>query len=88
MQGVGFRYFALDCASRLGVTGWVRNLHDGRVEAVIQGLPEKLTEIQMLLRRGPARAKVSSLEVQVVVMEQNMKEFEIRDDGVTACLKK
>ncbi|OFZ19350.1 MAG: hypothetical protein A2Z20_01810 [Bdellovibrionales bacterium RBG_16_40_8] len=88
VQGVGFRYFTRNSAIHLGVTGWVRNLHDGRVELVAHGLPEILIKFKELLRRGPASAKVSSIEVQVVVTEQSMKEFEIREDGEALCLKK
>ena len=37
VQGVGFRWFTQDAASREGVTGWVRNLPDGRVELIVEG---------------------------------------------------
>ncbi len=42
VQGVGFRYTAQDSASRLGLTGWVKNLRDGRVEVVAEGSEELL----------------------------------------------
>lgn len=88
VQGVGFRYFTQEWANRLGLTGWVRNLHDGRVEAILQGQPEKLEEMRKVLQRGPARGDVRSLEVQVVVSQQSMKEFNIVEDGEGPCLKK
>ena len=59
VQGVGFRWFAKDAAAREGVTGWVRNLSDGRVEALIEGDAESVTRVERALRR-PARARGST----------------------------
>lgn len=54
VQGVGFRYWTLRHARRLGVRGWVRNGHDGRsVEVVAEGEPTQIDELEALLRRGP-----------------------------------
>lgn len=61
VQGVGFRWFARDAALREGVTGWVRNLPDGRVEALVEGDAEAVTRIERSLRRGPPGARVQSL---------------------------
>ena len=47
VQGVGFRYFAEDVASREGISGWVRNLPDGRVEAAIEGARLRIRPILM-----------------------------------------
>jgi acylphosphatase len=88
VQGVSFRFFTKDCAIKLGVTGWVRNLSDKRVEALVQGLPEQLKALQEKLQRGPAAAEVKSIEVQVVSTQKDMKEFIIEADGVKPCLKK
>ena len=44
VQGVGFRYHATYIASRIGVSGWVRNLYDGRVEMEVQGTPEEVAK--------------------------------------------
>jgi acylphosphatase len=62
VQGVGYRYFALRAAEALGVTGFVRNLADGRVEAVAEGPEEVLAEFESKLRQGPAFASVQSVE--------------------------
>jgi acylphosphatase len=62
VQGVGYRDWLLREATRLGLSGWVRNRGDGRVEAVVSG-PEPL--VQALLsacRRGPALARVERIE--------------------------
>lgn len=62
VQGIGFRYFVLDRASELGVTGWVRNTSDNKVEALFQGEEDKVKELIDLCRKGPALAKVEKIE--------------------------
>jgi len=63
VQGVGFRWFTKDAAAREGVTGWVRNLPDGRVEAWAEGDVEALTRIERALRSGPRGARVDDVVV-------------------------
>jgi acylphosphatase len=65
VQGVGFRYFTQECALREGVTGWVRNLPDGRVEAHVEGESESVTRIERALRSGPGGARVQTVTVEV-----------------------
>ena len=62
VQGVGFRAFVASQARRLGVTGYVRNCEDGSVEAVAEGPPERLRELEGALRRGPTGATVERVE--------------------------
>ena len=45
VQGVGYRYYAVYSARRLGLTGWVRNLEDGSVEMEVQGSPDQINEL-------------------------------------------
>ena len=66
VQGVGFRMFAEARAAAEGVHGYVRNLPDGRVEALVEGDQESVDRIELALRRGPAGARVESFEVEVV----------------------
>ena len=63
VQGVGFRYFTQDVALREGVTGWVRNLPDGRVEAHVEGETEAVTRVEAAMRRGPRGARVQTVDV-------------------------
>jgi acylphosphatase len=58
VQGVGFRYFTVEQARRLGLSGWVRNLPSGAVEAEAEGPREDLLTFLELLEEGPAGAYV------------------------------
>ena len=62
VQGVGFRYFAERAAREARVTGWVRNLADGRVEVHAEATPAHLDVFEAALRRGPSRADVRGFE--------------------------
>lgn len=62
VQGVGFRYFVLRRANSLRVTGWARNLPDGRVEVVARGTTESLESLASLLREGPPHAHVAGVD--------------------------
>ena len=63
VQGVGFRWFTVEAATREGVTGWVRNLPDGRVEAFVEGDHESVTRLERAVRRGPPRSRVEHVSV-------------------------
>lgn len=58
VQGVGFRYFALQEAMELGLDGWVANVDDGSVRCVAEGPRERLETLLGRLREGPASAIV------------------------------
>ncbi len=63
VQMVGFRYFVLGHAERLGLSGWVRNGSDGRsVEVAAEGGEAALEELEAILRLGPPSAVVDSVE--------------------------
>lgn len=78
VQGVFFRDSTRKQASKLGVEGWVRNLPDGRVEAVFEGDPEAVDEILTWAETGPARARVEGMEVDEQEPEGAFDGFEIR----------
>ena len=62
VQGVAFRYYAQHKAGELGVSGWVKNLPDGRVEAVFEGDDAAVDRLVGWCRRGPDRAHVERVE--------------------------
>ena len=62
VQGVGFRFFAQRVAARHQVVGYVRNLEDGRVEAVAEGSPEGVEGFKHDLAAGPGHARVERVE--------------------------
>ncbi len=63
VQGVFFRASARDEARRLGLRGWVRNLPDGRVEAVAEGSSEGVDAFVAWCHSGPPMARVDHVEV-------------------------
>jgi acylphosphatase len=66
VQGVCFRSFTQTEAKKVGLTGWVKNLPDGRVEVFVSGEREVVERFDVCVRRGPARAKVSDVQVETV----------------------
>jgi acylphosphatase len=77
VTGVGFRYFTPDVARREGLTGVVRNLPDGRVEAIAEGDAESLTRFEIAIRRGPARARVDDVVVDALPVNGRYLGFDI-----------
>ena len=71
VQGVFFRMRTRQQAQQLGITGWVRNLADGRVEGTASGNPEELERFSSWLHEGPEYARVEG----VVVEEMEYREF-------------
>jgi acylphosphatase len=61
VQGVGFRFFTQDEAERLRLSGYVRNLRDGRVEVYAIGAPGQLDTLRAALECGPSGAMVSQV---------------------------
>ena len=70
VQGVGYRDFAQRAATRIGLTGYVRNLDDGRVEVYAAGPPEKLSDLAAALRKGPLLSDVRGVEEQEAAPER------------------
>ena len=77
VQGVGFRYFVSSKANGLGLTGWVRNLPDGRVELVAEGAAGRLADLLQVVALGPRGARVDKVERQTEPHSGEFRRFEI-----------
>ena len=64
VQGVGYRDYTQRVADSLGLSGYVRNLDDGRVEVYAAGPPDKLSDLASALRKGPRFSDVRGVEEQ------------------------
>lgn len=73
VQGVGFRHFTRKTASTIGVKGWVRNLNDGRVEAVFEGPKRKIDKMIEACKEGPPISNVTDIDVN---WEESKEEFD------------
>jgi acylphosphatase len=78
VQGVGFRWFTEREALRRGVTGYVRNLPDGRVEVRAQAEAATLTAFCARLREGPRASHVDDVEMRPVPVDVELSVFEVR----------
>ncbi len=79
VQMVGFRYYVLGHAERLGLTGWVRNGADGQtVEVIAEGDEAALEELETALRRGPPGAVVESVESDRTAETQGLSDFTVQ----------
>lgn len=77
VQGIGFRGFVRRKAKQIGIKGWVKNLEDGRVEAVFEGKDRKVKEVLEECRKGPPFSVVDKIEI-VKEKVQGERGFEIK----------
>ena len=78
VQGVGFRFYASDCARRYSLTGWVRNTSEGSVAIEVQGPALFIDSFIAEIREGPALARVRELQVADVPLSNGEDGFEVR----------
>lgn len=64
VQGVFYRKWTMDTAQKLGLRGWVRNMHDGSVEAIFSGRSAAVESMVEKCRDGPPAARVSSIDIR------------------------
>jgi acylphosphatase len=70
VQGVGYRSFAQKAAASLELTGYTRNLDDGRVEVYAVGTEAKLSQLSGMLHKGPMWADVRGVDEQEAAVQQ------------------
>ena len=77
VQGVFFRTHTQDVARGLGLTGWVRNLHDGRVEVIAEGAKEQIEQLIQWCHKGPPGASVDGVEIDWQDATDEFKNFDM-----------
>ena len=78
VQRVWFRQSTKDTALSLGLTGWVRNLSDGRVELVAAGEEQAVRQLEAWLSRGPKLANVAEVVTETLLEYESFTGFEVR----------
>ncbi len=77
VQGIGYRWFAVNEAKRIGgVSGWVHNAADGSVEILMRGTEDKIDAMILACRKGPALARVDSVDFVVGRISSFLPEIE------------
>jgi acylphosphatase len=78
VQGVGFRATTRNKAQTLDIKGWVKNLYDGRVEAVIQGDPDSVKQMIRFFKKGPRMVNVTDYEIKKETPQDNLSTFSVK----------
>ena len=75
VQGVGYRQFTRQHAIRLTLTGWVRNEHNGDVQAEAQGTSSQLEELFTVCQQGPPWSRVDAVRMEEIEVQENESGF-------------
>ena len=78
VQGVSFRYYTMQEARSLGLTGWVRNLWDGRVEVLLDGDEDAVEQMIKWCQQGPPPAVVENVEIAWEEPTAELNNFRVR----------
>ena len=78
VQGVFFRHSTFKRAQKIGqLSGWVKNLSDGRVEVLVQGPAEQAEQLVAYCHKGPPAARVDSVDIQNEVPAGDLPDFHV-----------
>ena len=77
VQGVGFRWYTRNAAEKVGVVGIVRNLRDGRVEAIAVGSSEQHEQFRSLIAEGPSHSHVTDINIEELDRIPHYPHFDI-----------
>lgn len=78
VQGVGYRFFVLEAAQMLGLSGWVMNCEDGSVEAEIEGDAAIVEQLITAMRSGPSAAHVKDIISNIIPQTGHLTGFRVR----------
>jgi acylphosphatase len=78
VQGVGFRFFATRVARRLGLKGWIQNMRDSSVEALIEGEAAAIDEWIEEIREGPRYAEVTKIDQESKDFSGRLADFDVK----------
>lgn len=76
VQGVGFRYYAVQKANQLGLTGWVKNLYDGSVEMEVEGQEELIDQLIIFLQNR-TYIWIERIDAKIIPLQQDSSFCEI-----------
>ena len=79
VQGVGLRFFTMENASKLGLTGWVKNMADGTVHLEVQGEDSVITEFVNIIKKGNFIINVETFDAEEMPVVEEEKAFIIRN---------
>lgn len=79
VQGVGLRFFTMENASKLGLTGWVKNMADGTVHLEVQGEDSVITEFVSIIKKGNFIINVETFDAEEMPVVEEEKAFIIRN---------
>lgn len=77
VQGVAYRYFTREVAVTMNLTGWAKNLYDGRVEVVFEGERVKIEEAILKCHQGPPFARVTDIDITWETAQESFSDFRI-----------
>ncbi|MBM6834268.1 acylphosphatase [Megamonas hypermegale] len=79
VQGVGLRFFTMENASKLGLTGWVKNMADGTVHLEVQGEDSVITEFVNIIKKGNFIINVETFDAEEMPVVEEEKTFIIKN---------